>query len=126
MLQDGATYYVTSKIDHDEAKLKFHFRLWDFCIMGNHIHCLIKPGKDGNLSKIMQWIKCNFAKAWNKANGRKGHVWGERFYSRIISGITDFLRVREYIVENPVKAGACGTSGGVDIWEPISPASPAN
>jgi hypothetical protein len=49
--------------------------------------------------------KFNFAKAWNKANGRKGHVWGERFYSRIISGITDFLRVREYIAENPVKAG---------------------
>jgi hypothetical protein len=38
-------------------------------------------------------------------NGRTGHVWGERFYSRIISGITDFLRVREYIADNPVKAG---------------------
>jgi putative transposase len=88
-----------------KAKRKFHFRLRDFCIMGNHIHLSIKPGKDGNLSEIMQWIKCNFAKAWNKANGRKGHVWGERFYSRIISGITDFLRVREYIADNPVKAG---------------------
>jgi hypothetical protein len=53
----------------------------------------------------MQWIKCNFAKAWNKMNGRRGHVWGERFYSRIINGMADFLRVREYIAENPVKAG---------------------
>jgi putative transposase len=73
--------------------------------MGNHIHCSIKPDKDGNLSEIMQWIKCNFAKAWNKAQGRKGHGWGEQFYSRIIKGIMDFLRVREYIAENPVKAG---------------------
>jgi putative transposase len=73
--------------------------------MGNHIHFLIKPREDGNLSKIMQWIKCNFAKAWNKMNGRKGHVWGERFYSRVINGMRDFLRVREYIAENPVKAG---------------------
>ncbi|MDR1215778.1 MAG: transposase [Treponema sp.] len=123
ILQDGATYHVTSKIDHADmilldprfkklllffikkAKLKFNFQLLDFCIMGNHVHLSIKPGKDGNLSQIMQWIKCNFAKAWNKANGRTGHVWGERFYSRIISGITDFLRVREYIAENPVKAG---------------------
>jgi hypothetical protein len=24
----------------------------------------------------MQWIKSNFAKAWNKMHGRKGHVWG--------------------------------------------------
>jgi putative transposase len=73
--------------------------------MGNHIHFLIRPGEDGNLSEIMQWLKCNFAKAWNKAHGCKGHVRGERFYSRIISEITDFLRVREYIADNPVKAG---------------------
>jgi putative transposase len=89
----------------ERAKRKFHFRLRDFCIMENHIHFSIKPGKTGNLSKIMQWIKCNFAKAWNKMNGRTEYVWGERFYSRIISGITDFLRVREYIAENPVRAG---------------------
>ncbi|MDR2446428.1 MAG: transposase [Treponema sp.] len=123
ILIEGATYHVTSKIDHDDmsllesqfkmlflsfvekAKRKFHFHLWDFCIMGNHIHFLIKPGRSGTLSVIMQWIKCNFAKAWNKMHGRKGHVWGERFYSRIINGITDFLRTRDYIAENPVKAG---------------------
>jgi REP element-mobilizing transposase RayT len=88
-----------------KAKRKFRFNLWDFCIMGNHIHFSIQPGKDGTLSEIMQWIKCNFAKAWNKAHNRKRHVWEERFYSRIIKRITDFLRVREYIAENPVKAG---------------------
>ncbi|MDR0784301.1 MAG: transposase [Treponema sp.] len=91
--------------------------------MGNHIHFLIKPGKDANLSEIMQWIKCNFAKAWNKAHGRKGHVWGERFYSRIIGGIDDFLRTREYITENPVKAGACGAGSGMDVWKSVPPAT---
>jgi putative transposase len=88
-----------------KAKRKFHFRLWDFCIMRNHIHFLIKPGKSGILSEIMQWIKRDFAKSWNKERGRKGHVWGERFHSRIINGMRDFLRMREYIDENPVKAG---------------------
>jgi putative transposase len=88
-----------------KARRRFHFRLWDFRIMGNHIHFLIKPGEGGALSKIMQWIKCNFAKAWNKEHGRKGHVWGERFHSRIINGMADFLRARECIAENPVKAG---------------------
>ncbi|MDR0644693.1 MAG: transposase [Treponema sp.] len=123
ILRDGATYHVTSKIDHNDmsllepqfkrlflsfvakAKRRFNFRLWDFCIMGNHIHFLIKPGKEATLSVIMQWLKCNFAKAWNKAHNRTGHVWGERFYSRIIRGVTEFLRVRTYIEENPVKAG---------------------
>jgi putative transposase len=53
----------------------------------------------------MQWIKGNFTKAWNKAHGIKGHLWGERFFSRIVEGIADFLRVKEYIANNPVKAG---------------------
>ena len=129
ILQNGATYHVTSNIDHNDmsllepqfkmlfldfvgkAKRKFHFRLWDFCIMGNHIHFLIQPGREGNLSEIMQWIKCNFAKAWNKAHNRTGHVWGERFYSRIIRGVGEFLRVRGYVAENPVRAGLVEEAG---------------
>jgi putative transposase len=119
--REGAAYHVTSEINRGEMglyapqfkvlfltfvkKAKTKFRLWDFCIMDNHIHFLIQPGTDVNLSDIMQWLKCNFAKAWNKAHGVKGHLWGERFYSRIIRGAMDFFRVREYIEENPVKAG---------------------
>jgi putative transposase len=122
ILYDGATYHVTSKIDHDNpslhdhhfkslfldfmktAKQKFSFELWNFCIMDNHIHFLIKPGPGVSLSKIMQWIKCNFAKKWNRENSTKGHLWGERFFSRIIRNIEDFQAVSRYIDENPVKA----------------------
>ncbi|MDR0784258.1 MAG: transposase [Treponema sp.] len=139
ILRDGATYHVTSKTDHDDmsllepqfkklflmfverAKRKFHFQLWNFCVMGNHIHFLIKPTKEGNLSKIMQWIKSNFAKAWNKAHGKKGHVWGERFFSRIINSAREFLQISNYIDENPVKAGLVHRStdwvfGGLYYW----------
>jgi putative transposase len=72
--------------------------------MDNHIHFLIKPGPNTSLSKIMQWIKCNFAKKWNRENNTKGHLWGERFFSRIIKNIDDFIKVSQYIDENPVKA----------------------
>ncbi|MDR3333350.1 MAG: transposase [Treponema sp.] len=122
VLQNGATYHVSSKIDHDAmalkdvevkrafldlveiAKKKFSFKLWNFTVMDNHIHFLIKPGEEVSLSKIMQWIKCNFAKKWNKAHNTKGHLWGERFFSRIIKDEQDFERVSEYIDKNPVKA----------------------
>ncbi|MDR0411707.1 MAG: hypothetical protein LBH75_07010 [Treponema sp.] len=53
----------------------------------------------------MQWIKCNFDKAWNKVHKRKEYCGGERFYSRITNRIVDFLWMREYIANNPVKAG---------------------
>jgi putative transposase len=120
ILLDGATYHVTLNIDHDDmislepqfktlflsfierAEQRFHFRFWDFCIIENHIHFLIEPGNDGTLPEIMQWIQCNFAKAWNKARGRTGHVWGARFDSYIIAGIGDFLPARQYAPANKV------------------------
>ena len=52
----------------------------------------------------MQWILSVFAMIWNRKHKLWGHVWGERFYSRIILGIVDFLRVFIYIDDNPVKA----------------------
>ncbi|MDR2537233.1 MAG: transposase [Treponema sp.] len=123
-LKDGATYHVTSEINRYEmelqqsriktmfltfvnkAKEKYPFQLFNFCIMDNHIHLLIKPERGQSLSKIMQWIKGNFARYWNKAHGKKGgHLWGKRFFSKIIDDIRQLLRVLDYIDKNPEKAG---------------------
>ena len=122
-LLDGAEYHVTARINRGEmvflaiedrelfieilkrAKKRFSFLLKNFCIMGNHIHLLIKPGPGASLSKIMQWILGVFAQLWNKRHGVSGHLWGDRFFSRIIMGILDFLRVFLYIDLNPTIAG---------------------
>jgi putative transposase len=89
----------------EEAKTKFAFELWNFTMTDNSIHFLIKPGKNASLSKIMQWIKCNFAKKWNKKHHTKGHLWGERFSSRIITGEEDFAATSDNIDKIPVEAG---------------------
>jgi putative transposase len=52
----------------------------------------------------MQWIKCNFAKKWNRTHDTKGHLWGDRFFSRIIRDEEDLAETSEYIDQNPVKA----------------------
>ena len=123
LLLEGAEYHVTARINRGEkiflvredrdlfmdvlkrAKKKFTFSLKNFCIMGNHIHLLIKPGPGVSLSKIMQWLLGVFAQLWNKKHNLSGHLWGDRFFSRIILGILDFLRVFLYIDYNPVIAG---------------------
>jgi putative transposase len=123
ILQDEVTYYVGSGIDHDamalrgpevkqtfldmveEAKTKFVFELWNFTMTDNSIHFLIKPGKNASLSKIMQWLKGNFAKKWNKKHHTKGHLWGERFSSRIIRDEEDFAATSDHIDKIPVEAG---------------------
>lgn len=72
--------------------------------MDNHIHLLIKPGKGENLSKIMQWILSVFAKRYNKHFNLKGHVWYDRFKSKIIESFQQLISTFEYICNNPVKA----------------------
>ncbi|MHB9296236.1 hypothetical protein PilKf_01995 [Pillotina sp. SPG140] len=73
--------------------------------MDNHIHFLIAPEKNVSLSLIMKWIKMDFAIRWNKLHKTTGHLWGDRFHARMIENGEDFLRVFQYINQNPVKAG---------------------
>jgi len=131
-LEQNAVYHVTARINRGETafdepamralflayikkvKKKYPMAIYNFCIMGNHIHLAVRPDKDSSLSKIMQWLLGNFAKAWNKAHGVKGHLWGDRFWSKIIRGSEGFMRVFDYISRNPVEAGLAGRPGE---WE---------
>lgn len=121
-LREGARYHVTGRANRREmifdsgaikglflsvvkrAKRKYAFRIENFCIMGNHFHLVIVPGKGMSLSAIMQWIMSVFAMAYNRICGYTGHVWGERFFSRILSGFREMLSVFSYIDQNPVRA----------------------
>lgn len=87
------------------AKKKFDFQVENFCIMGNHVHMIIRPGRGECLSSIMQWILGVFAMAYNRQCGRSGHIWGERFFSRIIRSLREFMLIFRYIDDNPVNAG---------------------
>jgi putative transposase len=122
MLQDGARYHVTARANRKEmildaspmkelflsvvkrAKLKYRFRIDNFCIMGNHFHFIIQPARGESLSAIMRWILSVFAMAYNRIRNITGHVWGSRFFSRIVSGLRKLIQVFEYIDDNPLKA----------------------
>jgi hypothetical protein len=38
------------------------------------------------LPAIMKWLKQVFAQRYNHAEGREGHIWGDRYGSRILAG----------------------------------------
>ena len=121
-LKNGASYHVTAKINRGEfilkddlfkqlfldivqrAKNKYAFTIRNFCIMDNHIHLIITPTGDASLSKIMQWILSVFAMNHNSILKIKGHVWYDRFTSKIIDSISQLLATFEYITNNPVTA----------------------
>jgi hypothetical protein len=46
----------------------------------------IKPEDGKALPAIMKWLKQVFAQRYNRAQGREGHIWGDRYGSRILEG----------------------------------------
>jgi hypothetical protein len=34
----------------------------------------------------MKWMKQTFAQRYNRATGRTGYIWGDRYWSRILVG----------------------------------------
>ena len=125
VLKENGIYHITARInrgefllEHDEmkqmvldvikrAKGKYDFILKNFCIMTNHFHLMLKTIKGENLSKIMQWILSVSAVKYNHLTGQHGHVWYDRFHSTVIESIRYYIKVFEYIADNPVKAGIC-------------------
>ena len=53
----------------------------------------------------MQWITCVFAKEFNRIYNYVGHVWCDRYKSKIIKSMKQFHRTYQYITENPIRAG---------------------
>jgi len=130
-LVSGALYHVSARANRKEmimdasadkqlfitvlerAKKRFDFEVENFCILGNHYHLMVRPSPGTSLSSLMQWIMSVFAMAWNRIHGLTGHVWGERFFSRVISTFQGFFRVFQYIDLNPMSAGLVEDS---DVW----------
>jgi REP element-mobilizing transposase RayT len=60
--------------------------------------------KWSSLSEFVKEIKQNFSRYYNKKNGRKGYLWGDRFKSVIVQDGRTLVNCLAYIDLNPVRA----------------------
>lgn len=83
------------------------FEVLAYCLMGNHIHLLIRTRKDSAaaMELAMKRLGIRFAAAHNHRYQRNGPVFQGRYKSVPVIGTRYFLRVLRYIHQNPVKAG---------------------
>ncbi len=81
------------------------FRLHDFVIMPDHAHLLITVQADTTIERAMQFIKGGFSYRLKKEFGYSGEVWQRGFSEVRVDNRESFLQHREYIAQNPVKAG---------------------
>ncbi|MBI4494220.1 MAG: transposase [Chloroflexi bacterium] len=79
-------------------------------VMPDHVHVLVTPWVSGygnwtSLSEILHSSKSFTAHQINKARGRRGSVWQDERYDRIVRDEAEFLEKWTYIANNPRNAG---------------------
>jgi REP element-mobilizing transposase RayT len=120
----GGIYHITSKGNRGQATflddydrglflhlaatvVKSHgWRCDAYCLMTNHYHLLVQT-PDPNLSDGMQRLNGDYAQWFNHLHGFEGHLFQDRFGSRVVETPAHLLEVMRYVVMNPVRAGIC-------------------
>jgi len=97
------------------------FDLHAFCIMSNHVHVVFEPLSRSewhsdqskadwqsalpDLPKIMQSLKRHTARQANIILDRQDAFWQDESYDHVIRDNEEYIRIVNYVLENPVKAG---------------------
>lgn len=89
-----------------ECKEISEYKVFAYCLMGNHIHLLVKEGTE-NLEQMFKRICGRFVYWYNTKYRRVGHLFQDRFKSEPVDSERYFFTVLRYIHQNPVKAGIC-------------------
>jgi REP element-mobilizing transposase RayT len=104
ILRQGVWYEIRTRINNREplfrhvraltifaevfrqTMLRFIFRIRGLSLEDDWLTFYIKPEDGLELPDIMKWMKQVFAQRYNAAEGRIGHIWGDRYWSRIVEG----------------------------------------
>ena len=89
-----------------DCKAICEFKLFAYCLMGNHIHLLLKEGAE-SLEQVFKRLCGRFVYWYNVKYQRVGHLFQDRFKSEPVDRDDYFFTVLRYIHQNPTKAGLC-------------------
>ena len=87
-----------------EACIRLPLDVLAACLMPNHIHLVLKPYGDGDLSRWMQWLLTAHVRRYHRRHGSSGHVWQGRFKAFPIQHDAHLLRVMRYVERNALRA----------------------
>jgi putative transposase len=123
ILSPSRTFFVTTKTSMGRALLQSErnatllidvlrsyvaagkFELHDFVVMPDHLHLLITVSGDSTIERVMQFIKGGFSYRLKRELGYLGEVWQHGFSELRVEDHESYVRHREYIAQNPVRAG---------------------
>jgi REP element-mobilizing transposase RayT len=78
-------------------------------VMPDHVHMLFAPYGEWSIARIMRRVKGVSARLINKLLSRRGPLWQDESFDRILRSDEDVRKKGEYIAANPVRAGLVAT-----------------
>jgi REP element-mobilizing transposase RayT len=76
------------------------FRVVHFSVQSNHIHAIGESDDVQLLSRGMQGLGVSLAKRINRASGRRGHVFDDRFFARALRTPREVANAVDYVLHN--------------------------
>ena len=81
-------------------KKLYKVKIYGYCLMDNHAHLLV-DANGSDISKVMHGINFSYAMYFNKKYKRDGHLFKDRFRSKIVHNERYLKTVSLYIHNNP-------------------------
>src|SRR3954470_24362488 len=97
---------------------KFGMRLVHFAVLGNHVHMICEADDTAALSRGMQGLEIRMAKALNRAQGRSGTVFSDRYHARILRTPAQTKNAVRYVLRNHERHFGEGVHGISSLWFP--------
>jgi len=79
----------------------YKFRVYGYCLMDNHVHLMIDVN-GSDISKVMHGINFSYAQYYNRRHKRHGHLFQDRFKSKIVKDDRYLISLSAYIHNNPM------------------------
>ncbi|MBM4137244.1 MAG: transposase [Nitrospira sp.] len=82
---------------------RYALKIWAYCLMHNHVHCIVVPMETDSLAKSFNTLHMRYAQYINMRNKTTGHLWQGRFFSCVLDEKHLYAGIR-YVENNPVRA----------------------
>ena len=114
---EGGVYFLTWRLREQQAELNpserelivsillhFHgtrYRLHGYVVMNDHVHVIVEPIAGFELKTITHSWKSFTANQLQRRFARKGSIWQEECFDRIVRDEVEYLEKAQYIHDNP-------------------------
>jgi REP element-mobilizing transposase RayT len=116
LFRENEVRAIFNQVFH-ETELRFVFEVRGLCLEDDELRFYIRPEDGLELPAIMKWLKQTFAQRYNRETGRTGHIWGDRYWSRVVEGGSGAAAV----IANTGVRPSGGKNEGPPCFSPISP-----